>query len=550
MMTLKIVVLKSIFLSMLLCWIMILPAGEAQALSRDRFTNGELYGVFFNDYDANFYTGFAPRVQEKKNITIHVARGNQVRIRMVLTDAAITNYLVDQVARYDLYQEVIDKNIITLTSNMAWEAYQERFKQEKLAELVAARSNYDDAQWKQLNLDYIEKLTPGRLHHIQKDFSEMVDVFYTSLAQSGPVDKLEAKLDLINGFFPHRIFATDLSKEQDAAFAELVSLVLTGDRTAFTAKAGDFFQDITGSIYTIADNKLDFYEFTSIYAIGTYDGTTKYKGKDIPNITTNGVWWMTPRMKGAGIVGMIDYISPRGYYGVMPWMSYQHAGGALYNAFHNPGISNWLAGHPLMAKEWLNVTEGSRNGKPFIRLSITSRGPVSSGCTRLNPGQLTEFREMLPSTSKDMEHIMVYRSLSPHYDVYDLEGDGRDQVMGVQYYIAFRHTNARVAQQIWAQNNRKDFYQWLYGNEINYGPIGEVTFDEIYDAKYIKRKAIQGSRYENIGLYEAPYEPEYLQFYVLPGTDKFSRKGVEFNQEMRRVGYGYDIDRGKLLLEK
>ena len=82
--------------------------------------------------------------------------------------------------------------------------------------------------------------------------------------------------------------------------------------------------------------------------------------------------------------------------------------------------------------------------------------------------------------------------------------------MGVQYYIAFRHTNARVAQQIWAQNNRKDFYQWLYGNEINYGPIGEVTFDEVYDAKYIKRKAVQGSRYENIGLYEAPYEPEYL----------------------------------------
>lgn len=29
-----------------------------------------------------------------------------------------------------------------------------------------------------------------------------------------------------------------------------------------------------------------------------------------------------------------------------------------------------------------------------------------------------------------------------------------------------------------------------------------------------------------------------------------ARKGVEFNQEMRRVGYGYDIDRRKLLLEK
>ena len=80
--------------------------------------------------------------------------------------------------------------------------------------------------------------------------------------------------------------------------------------------------------------------------------------------------------------------------------------------------------------------------------------------------------------------------------------------------------------------------------------IWSAGCDEVYDAKYIKRKAVQGARYENISLYEAPYEPEYLQFYVLPGTDKFSRKGVEFNQEMRRVGYGYEIDRKKLLLEE
>ena len=149
-----------------------------------------------------------------------------------------------------------------------------------------------------------------------------------------------------------------------------------------------------------------------------------------------------------------------------------------------------------------------------------------------------------------MDHIMIYRSLSPHYDVFDIEGDGNDKVMGVQYYIAFRHTKSRAAKQIWAQNNRKDFYQWLYGDEINYGPIGEVTFNEAYDGKFIKRKAVQSKRYENIGLYEAPYEPEYLQFYVIDGVDKFSRKAVEFNSEMRRVGYGYQVDRKKLLLEE
>jgi len=546
----NLVPLKIFSLTILMCWTTILSANEVLALSTDRWTNGELYGVFFNDYDANFYTGFAPRVQKRKNITIHVARGNQVRMTMVLTDKAINNYLFDQVARHDLYQEVIDRNIITLTTNMAWETYDERFKQEKLAELVATRNTFDDEQWRKINLDYIEKLTPGRLHHIKKDFSQMVDAFYIALADRGSITRLEDKLDLINTFFPHRILATDLSKEQDVAFAQLISLAGGNDKITFTVKAEAFFLDITNFVYSIDNGKLDYYEFTSIYPVGTYDSMTKYKGKEIPNITTNGVWWLTPRKKGAGIVGMIDYISPRGYYGVMPWLPYQHAGGSLYNAFHNPGISNWLAGHPLMADEWKNVTEGSRDGKPFIRLSITSRGPVSHGCTRLNPGQLTEFREMLPSTSEDMDRIMVYRSLSPHYDVFDLDGNGWEQVMGVQYYIAFRHTRARVAKQIWAQNNRKDFYQWLYGNEMNFGPIGEVTFDEVYDGKFIKRKAVKGTRYENISLYEAPYEPEYLQFYVLPGTKVFSRKGVEFNQEMRRVGYDYTVDRKKLLLEQ
>ena len=546
MLTLK----KTVAIGLGLFWAVTLFSTDAQALSTERWTNGDFYGIFFNRYDPNFYTGFAPRVQEKERITIHVARGNQVRIRMVLSDKTINNYLLDQVARHSLYSEVIDKKIITLTTNMAWEKYHARFEGEKLDALAAKRSDYTDAQWKQLNLDYIEKLVPGRLHHIQKDFGRMVDDFAQLLKQSDPVESLAAKLALINDFFPHRIFLTDLTEEREAAFSRLTALAGAGDMTAFREQARAFFNDITNNIYSLENNRLDYYEFTTIYPVGTYDATTTYNGLTIPKITTTGVWWLTPKKRGSGITGMIDYISTRGYYGVMPWMPYQHAGGSLYNAFHNPGISNWIGGHRLLPVEWKNVTEGSRNGKPFLRVSVTSRGPVSHGCTRLNSGHLAEFREMLPSTSKDMEHIMVYRSLSPHYDVFDLDGDGKDQVMGVQYYIAFRHTKSRVAKQIWAQNNRKDFYQWLYGDEINYGPIGEVTFDEAYDGRFLKRKALKNKRYKNISLYEAPYEPEYLQFYVIAGTDIFSRKAVEFNTEMRRVGYGYELDRKKLLLEE
>ena len=156
---------------------------------------------------------------------------------------------------------------------------------------------------------------------------------------------------------------------------------------------------------------------------------------------------------------------------------------------------------------------------------------------------------MLPSTSQGMEGIKHYRSLSHCYDVFDLKGDGNDQVMGVQYYIAFRHTKSRVAQEIWAQNNRKDFYAWLYGNDLNFAPLGEASFNEVYDYKFNKRKALQGKKYKNIKLHEAPYESEYLQFYVINGVKKLSKGGMDFNRELRRVAYGYQVDRKKLRLE-
>ena len=523
-------------------------AGSAPRV--ERWTDGTPYGVFFNNYDPNFYTGFVPRVQERERIKIHLGRGNQIRVRMILSDKTIENYLPDQVARYDLYKEVIDKKIIKLTSNMAWEEFHKKVMKEGLHDLAKKKDSLSSEEWRKLNLTYMAKFVPGRLFHIRKDFNKMAEDFAKSLRNSSKPEKLQEKLDLINGSFPNRLFLHDLTEEQDKAFGELIDLAQPDDPTAFNPKAEEFFHSITEGIYSIKDGVLDYYEFTTIYAAGTYDKTTTYKGKVIPAYTTTGVWWLIPRMHGKGFLGMVDYISSAGYYGLMPMLPYEYGGGKSYNAIHNPGISCWIPGHRLLPKEWRHYKEGSRSGKPYYRASITSRGPVSHGCTRLNPGHLTEFREMLPSTSKGMKEIMHYRSLSHCYDVFDIKGDGNEQVMGVQYYIAFRHTNARVAKKIWAQNNRKDFYTWLYGDEINYGPIGQVTFKEAYGYKFLKRKALQGKKYQNIKLHEAPYEPEYLQFYVINGVNKLSKKGVDFNLEMRRVGYGYKVDRKILLLDR
>jgi len=94
--------------------------GYGSALSQDRWTDATPHGVTFNDYDPNFHASFVPRVQERERIKIHLVRGNQLRVRMVLSNATLYNYLLDQIAKHDLYQEVIEKEIITLTSNTVW----------------------------------------------------------------------------------------------------------------------------------------------------------------------------------------------------------------------------------------------------------------------------------------------------------------------------------------------------------------------------------------------------------------------------------------------
>ena len=127
-------------------------AGYSSALSQDRWTDSTPYGVFFNDYDPNFHASFVPRVQERERIKIHLARGNQLRVRMVLSDATLDNYLIDQVAKHDLYQELIEKEIITLTSNTVWEDYHQRFEAEGLRELAARKGSLSSKKWRAQNV--------------------------------------------------------------------------------------------------------------------------------------------------------------------------------------------------------------------------------------------------------------------------------------------------------------------------------------------------------------------------------------------------------------
>jgi len=77
-----------------------------------------------------------------------------------------------------------------------------------------------------------------------------------------------------------------------------------------------------------------------------------------------------------------------------------------------------------------------RDGKkPYQNLWIASRGPASHGCTRLGSGHVSELRQIVPSESNVLERVATFRSLPQCYDVFDIDGNGVSQVMGVQYYL-------------------------------------------------------------------------------------------------------------------
>ena len=80
--------------------------GVASALSVEHWTNATPYGLFFNDYDPNFYTGFVPRVQEAARIKIHLARGNQLRVRMAIRLWALCIYGIGEKSRQRLRSRV------------------------------------------------------------------------------------------------------------------------------------------------------------------------------------------------------------------------------------------------------------------------------------------------------------------------------------------------------------------------------------------------------------------------------------------------------------
>ena len=184
------------------------------------------------------------------------------------------------------------------------------------------------------------RLNPERVFRIHASVEQIARRWHPTLTAADAGDGASWKLDAANAVLPGRVNLTELPADLDAALARAVEAARREgpDGGAFRDATAQFVDAATGGRYPPRDGAIDVVEFTAIYPAGTVDATTTYRGEKLPDFGVTGVWSLTPRTHGRGLLGMVDYLSPNPGYGFIPMLPYQYAGGITYNAFHNAGV--------------------------------------------------------------------------------------------------------------------------------------------------------------------------------------------------------------------
>jgi hypothetical protein len=506
----------------------------APALAGDRAAPGLMvgepprYGVFYDEREPSFYTGFAPRADDPAHLHIHLGRGNQLRVTMVLSDDVIRDYARDLAERRRTYRHLVDGGRLVLTQNRSFEDFEHRLDEAGLARLVEEEPTLARDALRARNLDLMERLNPGRIFRIAIPVKKLVAHWVAEL-QASDRTHLDAdrRLALVNALLPTRLWASELSPALATALDDLVRRAplraddgagieaLVPAYTALLARVG-------GDRYPVKDGVVRFDELTAIYPVGTVAAYTTWHGRPIPAYPTPGRRSLTTHQRSL----VADHIPTDDSYAYSPWLPYMHVTPTMHNAIHTP----WWKMGPEEAKflpaAWREVTRGSRDGRPFKKLWLLSRGPMSHGCTHLNTGHIAELRQMLPAESDLLYDVDVFLNRSEDYDVFDIDGDLVPEVMGVRYFIAYSLI-AGKPDRLRVKNERSVFYDWLYGGDLGWdGDRG--VFRDVHDARFVGRDARSGRSYDRVLLREADYQPETVQFYRLVD--------IPFARTLRQVG--------------
>ncbi len=502
---------------------LLLPAALARAAA-SRGIDDPTWGVYYDRREPSFYTGFAPRTLDPARIHLHVGRGNQLRVTVVLSDQSLVEYARDLQQRSRTYRTLVDAGRLVLTQNRAFEEFEARLREVDLDALVAAEPSLRPDALRARNLDLLARLHPGRVFRIRMPVDDVVRRWTAELRPEDArrLDQTR-RLELLNAMLPNRLWVDAL---EPRVAADLDALVARATAGATTAELRAPFLALLGRVgadrYPVRGDALVFDEFTAIYPVGTLNDFTTWNGRRIPAFPTPGRRALTTHQRTL----TIDHIPTDEVYSYSPWIPYIHIGTRMHDAFHTLWWEMEPARTAFLPATWRSVDRGSRDGRPFRYLWLLSRGPMSHGCTHVNAGHIAELRQLLPPNTTELASVDVYYNQSPYYDVFDVDGDGTPEVMGVAYFVAYALRDNEPGE-LRAPIERHAYYDWLYAGELAYDARDGGVFRDVHDARFVDRSAQPGRDYRDIPLHEAAYEPERVQFYRL--------FDIPFARDLRKV---------------
>src|SRR5262245_39292007 len=144
------------------------------------------YGMYYQRYEPSFYTGFAPRTLDPRRVHLHLGRGNQLRVTVVLADEVLRDYARDLVARQRIYRALIDSGQLVLTQNRGFEQFERTLGDEHVADLAAHEIALSSEALRARNLALLEQLNPGRVFHIAMPVDGVIARW---VARLGPADR-------------------------------------------------------------------------------------------------------------------------------------------------------------------------------------------------------------------------------------------------------------------------------------------------------------------------------------------------------------------------
>ena len=249
------------------------------------------FGTYYRSYEPTFYTGFAPRALEPERIHLHVGRGNQLRVTLVLSDETLAAYARDLQIRRDTYRGLVEAGRIVLTQNRGLEAFESALEEVDLEDLVEDEDEGDltPAELRERNVRLMERLNPGRVFRISLPADEVVRRWAARLlpADREAMDR-DRRLEVANAMLPTRLWLAEMDAETREQLRALVRQAPSAEalRDAVPpAFAADFFallERVAPGRYPLRGDRLEFVEFTAIYPIGTFNEYTDYRGRKIP----------------------------------------------------------------------------------------------------------------------------------------------------------------------------------------------------------------------------------------------------------------------------